>query len=292
MRPFRHLPRPLSSISDEKWLIATLIHNSPRRTSLCLLCSCGFNPLPRRNSSGERMHSKGTVMLDLPLRQTLLARSDLFRGMPEHLLRYVATHMVERTLDDRELLYFKDDTLEFIALVVEGRIYSVVHGPDGREQIIGSTGAGQVVGETALIKDHGRESSTFASGPTRLLQLGSRHFGVLFEEPAFLRRLLMLMMLRLLHAIELLELVCLHRLESRLARFLLANLGEIDLALALPSVSLPASQGVLASMLNTSRPKLNVQLQVWRRSGVISGDLERMVINDVEHLRRKAFALN
>ena len=225
-------------------------------------------------------------MLDLPLRQTLLARSDLFRGMPEHLLRYVATHMVERTLDDRELLYFKDDTLEFIALVVEGRIYSVVHGPDGREQIIGSTGVGQVVGETALIKDHGRESSTFASGPTRLLQLGSRHFAVLFEEPVFLRRLLMLMMLRLLHAIELLELVCLHRLESRLARFLLANLGEIDLALALPSVSLPASQGVLASMLNTSRPKLNVQLQVWRRGGVISGGLERMVINDVEQLRR------
>ncbi|RMT90990.1 hypothetical protein ALP39_200151 [Pseudomonas marginalis pv. marginalis] len=231
-------------------------------------------------------------MLDLPLRQTLLARSDLFRGMPEHLLRYVATHMVERTLDDRELLYFKDDTLEFIALVVEGRIYSVVHGPDGREQIIGSSGVGQVVGETALIKDHGRESSTFASGPTRLLQLGSRHFALLFEEPVFLRRLLMLMMVRLLHAIELLELVCLYRLESRLARFLLANMGDIDLALTLPSVSLPASQGVLASMLNTSRPKLNVQLQLWRRNGVISGNLERMVINDLEHLRRKAFALN
>lgn len=45
-------------------------------------------------------------------------------------------------------------------------------------------------------------------------------------------------------------------------------------------------------MLNTSRPKLNVQLQVWRRNGVISGNLERMVINDLEHLRRKAFALN
>lgn len=92
MRPFRHFPRPLSSISDKKWLIATLIHNSPRRTSLCLLCSCGFTPLPRRNCSGERMHSKGTVLLGLPLRQILLARSDLFRGMPEHLLRYVATH--------------------------------------------------------------------------------------------------------------------------------------------------------------------------------------------------------
>jgi len=238
------------------------------------------------------MHSKGTVMLDLPLRQALLARSDLFRGMPEHLLHHVATHMVERTLDDREVLYFKDDTLEFIALVVDGRIYSMMQGPDGREQIIGSVGAGQVVGETALIKGHGRESSTFASGQTRLLQLGSRHFAALFEEPVFLWRLLMLMMVRLLHVIELLELVSLHRLESRLARFLLANMDDIDLALAMPSVSLPANQGVLASMLNTSRPKLNVQLQLWRRSGLISGNLERMVINDLEHLRRKAFSLN
>ncbi|QJI32088.1 Crp/Fnr family transcriptional regulator [Pseudomonas sp. ADAK18] len=238
------------------------------------------------------MHSKGTVMLDLPLRQTLLARSDLFRGMPEHLLHYVANHMVERTLVDRELLYFKDDTAEFVALVVEGRVYSLLHGPDGREQIIGSVGPGQVVGESALIEGHGRECSTFVSGPTRVLQLGRRHFALLFEEPVFLRRLLMLMMVRLLKVIDLLELVCLHRLESRLARFLLANMDEIDLAMALPCVSLPASQGVLASMLNTSRPKLNVQLQLWRRSGLISGKLERMVINDLEHLRRKACPLN
>ena len=82
-------------------------------------------------------------MLDLPLRQTLLARSDLFRGMPEHLLRYVATHMVERTLEDRELLYFKDDSLEFIALVVEGRIYSMVHGPDGRSRSSAVPGPGR-----------------------------------------------------------------------------------------------------------------------------------------------------
>lgn len=231
-------------------------------------------------------------MLDLPLRQTLLARSDLFRGMPEELLRYVAAHVAERTLVDRELLYLKDDTLEFIALVVEGRVYSLVHGPDGREQIIGSVGPGQVVGESALITGHARECSTFASGPTRVLLLGRRHFAQLSQEPAFLRRLLMLMMVRLLKVIELLELVCLHRLESRLARFLLANLDEIDLALALPCVSLPASQGLLASMLNTSRPKLNVQLQSWRRSGLISGKLERTVINDLDHLRRKASSLN
>ncbi|WP_339529265.1 Crp/Fnr family transcriptional regulator [Pseudomonas mucidolens] len=238
------------------------------------------------------MHSKGTVMLDRSSRQTLLARSDLFRGLPEPLLYQIAGHMVERTLSDRELLYFKDDPLEFVALVVEGRIYSVIHGPEGREQIIGSVGAGQVVGEAAMVELAGREASTFASGATRILQLGRRHFAPLYEEPLFLRRLLMLSMARLLKVIELLELVCLHRLESRLARFLLANMDEIDLTMVMPCVSLPANQGLLAAMLNTSRPKLNVQLQLWRRSGLISGKLEQMVINDLDHLRRKAYVMN
>lgn len=228
-------------------------------------------------------------MLDLPLRETLLARSDLFRGLPAPLLNYIATHMVERSLSDREWLYFKDDTDAFVTLVVDGRIYSLVHGPDGREQIIGSHGPGQVVGESALIEGQRRECSTFAGGPTRLLQLGCRHFARLCEEPVFLRRLLMLMMVRLLKVIDLLELVCLHRLESRLARFLLANMDEIDLAMAMPCVSLPPSQSLLAAMLNTSRPKLNVQLQLWRRSGLISGNLDHMVINDLDYLRSKAF---
>jgi len=237
------------------------------------------------------MHSKGVVMLDLSLRQTLLARSDLFRGLPDHLIRYVATHAVERTLSDREVLYLKSEALDFIALVVEGQVYSVIHGPDGREQIVGSAGVGQVVGESALIEGHARENSAFACGPTRVLLLGQRHFRALYEEPLFWQRVVMLLMTRLMKILELLELVCLHRLESRLARFLLANIDDFELV-PVTCASVPRNQGILASMLNTSRPKLNVQLQLWRRSGVISCQSGRLVINDVEHLRRKAYSLN
>lgn len=232
-------------------------------------------------------------MLDIPRRQRLVGRSDLFQGMPEPLIQYVATHCIERSLDDRDVLFLKQDALEFLALVVEGRIYSMVHGPDGREQIVGTTDIGQVVGESALIDGHARETSAYACGPTRILLLGRRHFSVLCAEPLFVRRLLVLLMRRLQSVMELLEMVCLYRLESRLARFLLANMEGDDLNIAaLPSVLMPQSQGILASMLNTSRPKLNVQLQLWRRLGLISSQRNRIVINDIDHLRRKACALN
>lgn len=234
------------------------------------------------------MHSKGAVMLDFPFRQTLLAGSDLFRDMPDSLIRYVATHAVERILDDREVLYLKGDAPTFVVLVVQGHVYQLIHGPDGREQIVATAGAGQMVGESALIDGQVREVSAIACGQTRVLQLGQRHFAALYAEPLFLRRMLMLLMQRFLKLVELLELVCLHRLESRLARFLLANLEEAGRT---GSVSIPRSQGMLASMLNTSRPKLNVQLQLWRRLGLISGQRDVLVVNDIEHLRRKAYLL-
>ncbi|OLF56395.1 Crp/Fnr family transcriptional regulator [Pseudomonas chlororaphis] len=237
------------------------------------------------------MHSKSAVMLDFSLRQTLLAGSDLFRGLPDTLIRYVATHAVERRLDDRDVLYLKNEALDFIALVVEGQVYSVLHGPDGREQIVGSAAVGQVVGESALVEGHVRETSAFACGPTRVLLLGRRHFRVLYAEPLFWQRVLMLLMARLMKILELLELVCLHRLESRLARFLLANLDDFAQA-PMTCAAVPRNQGILAAMLNTSRPKLNVQLQDWRRSGLISSQSGHLVINDVEHLRRKACSLN
>lgn len=239
------------------------------------------------------MHSEKSLMLDFDVRQMALEQSDLFRGMPTSLIGYVATHAVERCLDDREMLFLKQDAVEFIALVVNGRIYSVIHGPDGREQIVGITNVGQVLGDSALFEDVLRDTSAFAGGPTRVLLLGRRHFATLCAEPAFLRQTLLLLKRRLTGVMELLEMVCLHRLESRLARFLLANVDESEQALTLlPSVPIPRNQGILAAMLNTSRPKLNVQLQHWRRQGLISGQRDRIVINNIDDLRRKASSIN
>src|SRR5690606_20749904 len=55
-------------------------------------------------------------------------------------------------------------------------------------------------------------------------------------------------------------------------------------------VALPATQGILAAMLNVSRSKLNAQLQAWQRSGLASYQRGRLPVHDLDRLRARACA--
>uniref|UniRef100_E1TFA9 Transcriptional regulator, Crp/Fnr family n=1 Tax=Burkholderia sp. (strain CCGE1003) TaxID=640512 RepID=E1TFA9_BURSG len=223
-------------------------------------------------------------------RQALLRQSKLFRDMPESLIHHVASHVVERRLDDGEALFLKHDPDDFVALVVTGRLYTLLYGPDGRELITESAEPGEVVGETALVDASRRQAAAFACGPTRVFLLWRRHFPQLTKEPLFIQRLLMLLCDKVRKAAAFIESVCLYRLESRLARHLISAIDQCGRAehggIVVP---LPPSQSNLAAMVNVSRPKLNAQLQAWRRDGVISWTHDTLLIADVDHLRSVAY---
>ncbi len=222
-------------------------------------------------------------------RGAILQQSVLFRDMPQALVRHAATHVVERRLNDGEALFLKHDPDDFVAFVVSGRVYSVMYGPDGRELIINSTEPGDVVGETALVESGVRESAAFACGHTRIFILGRRHFPELTKEPLFLQRLLMLLRLKLREAAAFVESVCLYRLESRLARYLVSVVDRCGRAeFGGVVVPLPPSQSSLAAMVNASRPKLNAQLQTWRRNGLVTWTQDKLLIVDVDQLRYMA----
>ncbi|NML32802.1 Crp/Fnr family transcriptional regulator [Paraburkholderia antibiotica] len=209
--------------------------------------------------------------------------------MPESLIHHVATHVVERRLRDGEALFLKHDPDDFVALVVVGRMYTWLYGPDGRELIIDSAEPGEVVGETALVEPNRREAAAFACGPTRLLLLSRSHFPQLTNEPVFIQRLLMLLCDKVRKAAAFIESACLHRLESRLARYLVTAVdryGRPEFGGVV--VPLPPSQSNLAAMINASRPKLNAQLQTWRRNGLVSWTRDSLLIADVEQLRSVA----
>jgi len=227
--------------------------------------------------------------LALATRHAALQRSKLFRDMPEPLIQHVATHVVERRLRDGEALFLKHDPDDFVALVVAGRVYTWLYGPDGRELIIDSAEPGEVVGETALVEPNRREAAAFACGPTRLLLLSRSHFPRLTNEPMFIQRLLMLLCDKVRKAAAFIESACLYRLESRLARYLVTAVdshGRSEYGGVV--VPLPPSQSNLAAMINASRPKLNAQLQTWRRDGLVSWTRDSLLIFDVEQLRSVA----
>lgn len=223
-------------------------------------------------------------------RQVELNRSRFFQGLPEAIVDHVATHGVERHLHDGEALFFKHDSGDFIALVVRGQIYTILYGPDGQELIVDTIEPGETVGETALVDPLHRNFTAIAYGPTCVLVLARRHFPRLMAEPAFVDRALSTLCARLRQAADSLETMCLHRLESRLARYFLALAGEpAGAASSGIEVALPPTQSILAAMVNVSRPKLNAQLQTWHRTGLISRGRNALRINDIDQLRRKAY---
>ena len=239
-------------------------------------------------SSRGRPRAAGTDNGEAERRRQLAATA-FFEGLPDHIVDHVARHAVERRLEDGDALFFKSDPGDFIGVVTAGHVYKILYGPEGQELIVDSIGPGESVGETALL-DHGRRSfTTVAYGPATVLVLARRHFGVLVAEPAMIERAYAVLCIRLRRAVDSLETMCLHRLESRLARHLLNRMR--DTPAASPDrfeVTLPPTQSILAAMINASRPKLNAQLQRWHRAGLVSRRRNTLRINDIDLFRCKA----
>ncbi|MDR1461748.1 MAG: Crp/Fnr family transcriptional regulator [Azoarcus sp.] len=228
----------------------------------------------------------GAADIDSCRSESWLKQTQLLRGLPERLIRHVASHMTERQLCDKEILFLQHDPCHFIGIVVDGMIYHVLFNPDGRELIIERSAPGQVIGITALIGQELRCETACASGVTRILILSRAHFQLLLKERAFLERLLDIFKTQVEAHISFIETMCLYPLEVRLARHLLDNLQASGTAT--PHVRLPAYQGLLASMINASRPKLNASLQAWKRQGLAHIRQDCLLIDDLSQIRCKA----
>ena len=128
-----------------------------------------------------------------------------------------------------------------------------------------------------------------AYGPVSALLIPRRHFQPLLENPLLMQRVHSLLHERFRRAVDSMEILCLHQLESRLARRMLSMMrGEAGARSGVVEVELPPTQSILAAMVNVSRPKLNAQLQEWRRTGMISCHRNIVRIHDVDALRGKA----
>lgn len=201
----------------------------------------------------------------------------------------MAERSVGRYLVSGESVFRKNDPTDFAALVVEGLVYAILYGPDGRELIVDTAEPGQPIGESALLGVSCHPFTAVAAGAAIVLLLRRCHLARLMAEPAFIDRLLSILAGRVSHTARALETMCLYSLESRLARYLLDAAARGEREHGDMQIMLPRTQGILAAMLNASRPKLNALLQGWQRDGLISRDGSALHINDLELLRRKAF---
>ena len=213
----------------------------------------------------------------------------IFDSLPQETITAIQAHSIVRRMSNGETLFIKGQPETFFAIIVSGHIHTMLYGPTGRQLVVESLGPGQLVGETALLNHGSRATSACSFGNARVLVVSKSYFTMLRSEPVFMHRISQLLCQRLHRSSNLLESVSLYRLESRLARFLLDRIDEVG-ANATDGVEilLPNNQSILAAMINVSRPKLNMQLQHWLRSGVICWQQDRLRILNINQIREFA----
>lgn len=126
-----------------------------------------------------------------------LARTDLFRELPERIRVRVAEVLGRRTLVAGERLFSQGDPGDALYVVVRGRLRVSVR--RGRESsTIGSIGPGETVGEMAVMKGGARSADVHADEDSELLALAAGDYTrLLAHEPGLALALAQLVTARL-----------------------------------------------------------------------------------------------
>lgn len=168
-------------------------------------------------------------------------------------------------------------------IVLDGVVRLHLSTEAGREITLGLVGAGEPVGEIALIDGGPRSADATALTPVTGLMIGTASaLEVIGSDAAAALALLRALAARLRRTTDQLEAVGLRPVPQRLAAALL------KLAAADPAGLVRLNQSHLASLVAATRPKVNLALGEFRARGLVLPVRAGLRIADAEGLRAVA----
>jgi CRP-like cAMP-binding protein len=199
----------------------------------------------------------------------LLGKCLLFQALPEEGRHSLVARMRQRTFKSREPIFHVGAPGQSMLLILKGFVRVSLPGPKGKIMILADLGAGELIGEVALLDGKDRSADATALTNCTVAVLERRDVVAFLENRTdTCLKLLELMCARLRKSDERMAEIAFYELPARLAKVLL------DRSSGLPSGSakLSLSQGELASMINASRENVNRCLRDWQRRGIVSVD--------------------
>lgn len=223
--------------------------------------------------------------------QTLLGSIPLFAGLSAEQLGKIAALAQVRTYTAREVVVNQGEPARALFAIVRGRLKVASSGPDGRDSVLGIMAEGEVFGEVALLDGGLRSATCTAIEPCELLVIDRAQFMDLLEKsPGIAVGLLHVLAGRLRRLSQRSEDAAFLDVPSRLARSLLdlaTRFGE-----RAPSqeirISLKLSQQELGDLVGATRESVNKHLGEWTRQGFLKLQGGRLIISDIESVRRIA----
>jgi CRP/FNR family cyclic AMP-dependent transcriptional regulator len=213
----------------------------------------------------------------------LLSKSLLFGVLDDDARRELAGRVHRKSYESGEPIFHVGAPGQSMMVIVAGTVRVSLPGPRGKGVILADLGAGELLGEVALLD--GRERSADASALTKceLLVLERRDVVAFLEKRADVcLKLLELICARLRKADQRMSDIAFLELSVRLAKVLLERIGLPARAGAKPKLSL--SQTELAGMINATRENVNRCLRNWQKQGLVDLDERWIIVREREGL--------
>ena len=212
----------------------------------------------------------------------LLGKTRLFCKLLPDAQQKVAQQMRPVSYGAGQQIFSRGDAGTELYLVLDGRVRLSIISLEGRELAFTHAAPGDIFGEIATLDGGARTADATAVSPVKALSLSRPQINTLLEtSPQFARAAIDLLCQRLRDGDLQLEVIALHRIEVRLARYLLNAVRQQHGASppTKPSIALGISQGELALVLGASRPKVNAALMMLEESGAITREGDRYACN-------------
>lgn len=220
------------------------------------------------------------------------AHGELIRDVPllarlaEEDLRALASHGKVRSYRTGDVLFREGAPGDSLHIVIDGSVRISVASPTGDEATVALLGAGEFVGDLALLDGRPRSASAIASRPTKTLVVTRHDFaGWLSGRPTVALSLLETLSLRVRRTDEALADLAFLQLPQRLAKRLVRLTINQAQGNRLAGTKLRITQSELASMLGVSRESVNKQLNKFAQEGWISLGRGSVTVRDPEALR-------
>jgi CRP-like cAMP-binding protein len=223
----------------------------------------------------------------------LLRSIPLFAELSPDQLGKVAALAEARSFPARKVVVSQGEPANALFGIVSGKLKVASCGPDGKDTVLGIMSEGEVFGEVALLDGGVRSATCTTIEPSELLVIDRAQFMELLESsPGIAVKLLHVLAQRLRRLSQRSEDAAFLDVPSRLARSLLdlaTRFGEVGRA---PSrdihITVKLSQQELGDLVGATRESVNKHLSDWARQGFLHFREGRVVISDIESVRRLA----
>jgi len=154
-----------------------------------------------------------------------LKKSSWFDELPDEMLTLLAQKIRKRNLSVDEILFHKGDVGDSLYIMLSGWVKIVTQDKDGNEIILNKVGAGEIIGEMALLDHERRSAGVVALEKTSTLELKREDFmEILKGQPDLALALIRNLSSRLRHNTSYIEKIT--EMSRRVARGDYSFIGE------------------------------------------------------------------